>query len=273
LPAPGLAPLSHSLTSVSTWALFVGLRRDPPPLRYFGAPPSRGVCVGFLHALLFVFVRAVDRPRVLTVHGGLSVAGGWGVLAPDRHGLGILIGTFAWAVQRLALRSIGLACLVALHLDHLEFVREHLPEISFPWNLLGYPAAENLAFVQLTTITGIYGLLFSSPVSIHFSPGQSHQIFARRATVWLRQPATAILLIVAPLLPAWFRKISRTISRAPRSSIFLKSESYPPNWFKCIRRARRDRPISLAPSAEKPDLLVRPEAPLLSPFRILNSRR
>ena len=42
----------------------------------------------------------------------------------------------------------------------LEFVRAHLPEISFPWNLLGYPAAANLGVVQFTTVTGIYGLSF-----------------------------------------------------------------------------------------------------------------
>ena len=34
----------------------------------------------------------------------------------------------------------------------------HLPDIGFPWNLLGYVAAGNLAFVQLTAITGIFGL-------------------------------------------------------------------------------------------------------------------
>src|SRR2546429_2416658 len=40
----------------------------------------------------------------------------------------------------------------------MEFLLLHLPAIGFPWNLLGYAAAGNLAFVQLTTITGIFGL-------------------------------------------------------------------------------------------------------------------
>ena len=34
------------------------------------------------------------------------------------------------------------------------------PEISFPWNLLGYPAAANLGVAQITTVTGIYGVSF-----------------------------------------------------------------------------------------------------------------
>ena len=33
-----------------------------------------------------------------------------------------------------------------------------MPDIAFPWNLTGYPASGNLALVQLTSITGIYGL-------------------------------------------------------------------------------------------------------------------
>src|SRR5260370_24764246 len=74
---------------------------------------------------------------------------------------GILIGLFAWAVHRLSCQSIELACLGAPFIwVTFEFVRAHLPEISFPWNLLGYPASANLGLVQLTTITGIYGLSF-----------------------------------------------------------------------------------------------------------------
>src|SRR5262249_61618066 len=41
-----------------------------------------------------------------------------------------------------------------------EFPRAPLPEISFPWNLLGYPASANLGLLQATTITGVYGLSF-----------------------------------------------------------------------------------------------------------------
>ena len=35
-----------------------------------------------------------------------------------------------------------------------------MPDIGFPWNLLGYAASGNLALVQLASITGIYGLSF-----------------------------------------------------------------------------------------------------------------
>src|SRR5713101_5593837 len=130
-------------------------------LSLFGARPRVAFGCGFLHGLLFVLTSLPWIATVLTVHGGLSIAGGWALLLLIGIAWGILTGAFAWSVHRLSRRSIELACLGAPFLwVTFEFARAHLPEISFPWNLLGYPAAANLGLVQLTTITGIYGLSF-----------------------------------------------------------------------------------------------------------------
>src|SRR5260370_19829171 len=127
----------------------------------FGARPRVAFGCGFLHGLLFVLTSVPWIATVLTVHGSLPVAGGWGVLLLIAMAWGILIGLFASAVHRLSCRSIELACFGAPFIwVTFEFVRAHLPEISFPWNLLGYPAAANLGLVQLTSVTGIYGLSF-----------------------------------------------------------------------------------------------------------------
>src|SRR5258708_10956849 len=53
----------------------------------FGARPRVAFACGFLHGLLFVLTSVPWIATVLTVHGGLSAAGGWGVAA-DRGGLG-----------------------------------------------------------------------------------------------------------------------------------------------------------------------------------------
>src|SRR6266480_4388805 len=127
----------------------------------FGGRPRVALGCGFLHGLLFVLTSVPWIATVLTVHGGLSVAGGWGLLLLIAVAWGILVGGFAWAVHRLSRQSIELACIGAPFIwVTFEFIRAHLPEISFPWNLLGYPAGTNLAMVQLTTVTGIYGLSF-----------------------------------------------------------------------------------------------------------------
>src|SRR4029077_3860681 len=46
----------------------------------FGARPRVAFGCGFLHGLLFVLTSVPWIATVLTVHGGLPVAGGWGVL-------------------------------------------------------------------------------------------------------------------------------------------------------------------------------------------------
>src|SRR5260370_24010101 len=128
---------------------------------FFGARHRVAFGCGFLHGLLFALTSALWIATVLNVHGGLSIAGGWGVLLLIAIVWGIHFGAFAWGVHRLSRRSIVLACLGAPFIwVTFEFIRAQSPDISFPWNLLGYPAAANLGLVQLTTITGIYVLSF-----------------------------------------------------------------------------------------------------------------
>src|SRR2546429_4939792 len=130
-------------------------------LSLFGARPRVAFACGFLHGLLFVITALPWLATVLAVHGGISLAGGWSLLLLIAIAWGILTGGFAWSVHRLSLRSIDLACLGAPFLwVAFDFARAHLPEIGFPWNLLGYPASNNLALLQLATVTGIWGLSF-----------------------------------------------------------------------------------------------------------------
>src|SRR6516165_9054341 len=126
-----------------------------------GACPLIAFFCGFLHGLVFVLTCVPWIAEVLAVHGGMSSAAGWAVLLLIATVWGASIGLFAWTVQRLWRLSLALALFGAPFLwISTEVLRAYLPEISFPWGLLGYPAAENPALVQLTTITGIYGVSF-----------------------------------------------------------------------------------------------------------------
>src|SRR6266481_4215222 len=231
----------------------------------FGARPRVAFACGFLHGLLFVLTSLPWIATVLTVHGGLSVAGGWGLLLLIGVAWGILTGGFAWAVQRLFRRSVELACLGAPFLwVTFEFARAHLPEIGFPWNLLGYPSAANLGLVQLATITGIYGLSFLAAGfnALLVWTGASNML-TPRARITYAAAATAILLIAAlggqRLVP---QPQAHHFARAVQLN-FPEVESYSADWFQA-HAADLDEivRISLAPSAETPDLLAWPEAPV-----------
>jgi apolipoprotein N-acyltransferase len=239
----------------------------------FGARPGVALGCGFLHALLFVLTSVPWIATVLTVHGGLPVAGGWGLLLLIAMTWGILTGAFAWAVQRLSRQSIELACIGAPFLwVTFEFARAHLPEISFPWNLLGYPAAASLGLVQLTTITGVYGLSFLvAGFNALLAWTSASNSLTTRARLACAAAAAAILSITALAGPRLVpQSQARHFARAVQLN-FPEVESFPPDWFSAHAAdlAEVER-ISLAPSAEKPDLLVWPEAP--APFSFQDSQ-
>ena len=233
----------------------------------FGARPRVAFGCGFLHGLLFVLTSVPWIATVLTVHGGLPVAGGWGVLLLIAIAWGILIGSFAWAVHRLSRQSIGLACFGAPFIwVTFEFVRAHLPEISFPWNLLGYPAASNLGLVQLTTISGIYGLSFLvAAFNALLSWVSASNKLTLRRRIACAAAATGILLTTSWVAPRLVpQQQAQHFARAVQLN-FPEVESYPADWFR-VHAADLEEitRISLAPSLQKPDLLVWPEAP--APF-------
>jgi len=147
-----------------------------------------------------------------------------------------------------------------------EFVRAHLPEISFPWNLLGYPASANLALLQLTTTTGIYGLSFLvaafNGLLAWFDAAKTPSI-KRRLTILAS--AVVLLLLVAFLGPRLVPgDQAHHLARAVQPN-FPEVLEYPQDWFQLhIADMNELEQLSLATQGKPIDLLVWPEAP--APF-------
>jgi apolipoprotein N-acyltransferase len=242
----------------------------------FGARPKIAFLAGALNALFFVFTSVPWIATVLSVHGGLSTAGGWGVLFLIAAAWGVLTGTFAWMVNRLAQRSIALACIGAPFIwVTFEFVRAHLPEISFPWNLLGYPASANLALLQLTSITGIYGLSFLvaafNALIAWFDAAPTPSSARRLATL---AAVSALILAVMFFGPRFVpQPKANHYARAVQPN-FPEVESYPSNWFQLhIMDLDEIEHLSLAPGRHSTDLLIWPEAPAPFSFEDLQFAR
>lgn len=232
-----------------------------------GARPVVAFFCGFLHALLFVVTSVPWIATVLAVHGGMSHAAGWGVLLLIASVWGILTGLFAWCVQRVAQGSLILACVSApFFWVTFEFVRARLPEISFPWNLLGYPASANLALLQVTSVTGIWGLSFL--VAAFNALLAWAEMAPRPAPAKRTGIAGAVgLLILAVMFagPRLVPEVSGTHYARAVQPNFPEVDSYEPDWFQAhaadIDELAR---FSLEPTGHKPDLLIWPEAP--APF-------
>src|SRR5579864_7486618 len=233
----------------------------------FGASGRIAFACGFLHALLFVLTSVPWIATVLSVHGGLPIAGGWGILLLIAAAWGVLVGSFTLIVQRISRRSIELACVAAPFVwVTFEFVRAHLPESSFPWDLLGYPSAANLGLLQISTITGIYGL---SLLAAAFNALLAWAVASRKIALMQRMgiaaAAAAILLIAMYVGPRLVPEAkAQHFARAVQLN-FPEAQEYPADWFaKNAPQLDEVSKLSLAPDAENPDLLVWPEAP--APF-------
>ena len=233
----------------------------------FGTRPIVAFACGFVHAVAFVLASVPWIATVLAIHGGLPRLGGWAILLLIAATWGVLTGGFAWCVNRLSRRSVGYACAGAPFLwVTFEFARAHLPEISFPWNLLGYPASNNPALLQLATITGIYGLSFlvaAFNALVAWADAAPHPRVRRRLAVLGGAVAVVLLIVFAGpgLVP---EAEGRHYARAVQTN-FPEADAYPSDWFDANAQSMDEiEQLSLTPSQRHPDLIVWPEAP--APF-------
>ena len=177
---------------------------------------------------------------------------------------------FTLCVTWIARRDKSLAVLAAPFLwVALELARARMPDIAFPWNLLGYTAAGNLALVQLSSITGIYGL---SLVVAAYNTVVVWLIRSRGESRW-RLPAavlamfTLVLLAVALIGP-------RLVPTAQASQVahlvqtnLPQSMEYAANWdaLHAGDMSELDR-ISITAGQRDHGLVVWPEVP--APFSL-----
>ncbi|PYT71428.1 MAG: hypothetical protein DMG42_16630, partial [Acidobacteria bacterium] len=232
-----IAAVSGAALSLSFTGLYLGIYSwicvAALLLAVLGASGRVAFACGFFHALLFVVTSVPWIATVLSVHGGLPIAGGWGVLLLISAAWGVLAGGFTLTVDRISCRSIELACMAAPFVwVTFEFVRAHLPEISFPWNLLGYPASANLGLLQIAAFTGIYGLSF---LAAGFNALLAWAVASKRMElkqrVGIAGMATAVLAVatlVGPRLVPQAR--AQHFARAVQLN-FPEVPEYPSDWF------------------------------------------
>ena len=233
----------------------------------FGAKPRVAFFCGFLHMVAFVFASIPWIADVLALHGGMSRLAGWGVLTLIAMTLALSTAVFAWIINRISARSTTMACFAAPFVwVASEFLRARMPEISFPWNLLGYSAAANPALLQLTSITGIYGLSFLllafNALLAWADAARNISLMRRFATITIPLALVlGVMLFGGRFLPNV--KIDH-FARAVQPN-FPEVDSYPQDWFAVHRQDLDElQDLSLDSSSRHPDLIIWPEVP--APF-------
>jgi apolipoprotein N-acyltransferase len=238
-------------------------------LSVFGARAWIAFFCGFLHGLIFVLTCVPWIAVVLSVHGGMSTAAGWGVLLLIASVWGCSIGACTWMALRVSRLNLGLGLVSAPFLwISTEVFRAYLPEISFPWALLGYPAAGNPALVQLTTVTGIYG------VSFLVAAVNALLLWVLSATPEKKKSRLAVTAAVVVILLAVMNFGPRFVPKAEAHHVarvvqpnFPETEGYSGDWYadhQADMAELAQLSLQTVHGAQSPDFLIWPEAP--APF-------
>ena len=229
-----------------------------------GAPLKEAPLYGFLHGQVFYPVCLPWVDTVMRQYGNIDP---W--IAAAFVGLigfigGIICTIFSTGVALASRKSKLLACLVAPFLwTTLEYFRTNIPIIGSSWDLSGYPATRSLALLQITSVTGIYGLCF---LIAAFGALLAYAVLVGTRRVWTIAAAVTMLLIVAAfegpkLIPA---AASRYVAHLVQTN-FPQSESYPPDWL-VAHAGELDQleKISVDAAREQPGIIIWPEVP--APF-------
>ncbi len=140
---------------------------------------------------------------------------------------------FGWCFAWIAKRSIGLACLAAPFLwVAQEFGRRSVPEIGFPWNLLGYAGAHSLAIAQLAEVGGVWLLSFLVAAFNALLFWALMELRAgRRRPIFVLVGTSAALLIIAEFGDRWVPAAPADHEARLVQSNFPEPDSFPPDWL------------------------------------------
>ncbi len=246
------------------WIAVAGLM-----LAALGARSGEALLCGFLFGAAFYFTALPWIYTVMRVHGHLAPAAAVGVLAAMVAVLSFFTAAFAWCVTFVGRRSVGLACLAApFFWVAFELGRTHMPDLGFPWNLLGYAAAPSLALVQLGSLTGIYGLSFLVAAYSALLVWAVQAATRSRRRPWAILAGATMALIVAAVFGSRLvpQEAPTQVARLVQPNL-PQSTSYPVNWLALhagdLEEMER---FSLGSPPGQPALLVWPEVP--APFSL-----
>jgi apolipoprotein N-acyltransferase len=224
---------------------------------------------GFLHGIVFYPACLPWIAVVIRQYGDVEPFDAAGIVLLIGIAGGIILASFSTSLAWLSRKSSTAPFIIAPFLwVTLEFARTHLPYIGFPWNLTGYAASGNLAFLQLAPLTGIFGLSFAIAA---FNALLAWAVITRSRRAWASLGAVvAALVLIALAGPLLVPKPAGKYVAHLVQTNFPQSEHYPDNWLD-IHSGELDEleKISVDAAHKEPGIIVWPEVP--APFSLQDS--
>ena len=232
-----------------------------------GAPLKEAPLYGFLHGQVFYPVCLPWVDTVMRQYGNIDPLISAAFVGMIGFIGGLICATFSTGVALASRKSKLLACALAPFLwTTLEYFRTNIPIIGSSWDLSGYPAARSMALLQITSVTGIYGLCF---LIAAFGSLVAYAVITKTRQAWTSVAiATILLLLVVLIGPLLIPNASpRYVAHLVQTN-FPQSESYPPDWLQ-VHSGELDQleHISVDAARQFPGIIIWPEVP--APFSFL----
>ena len=231
-----------------------------------GAPLKEAPLYGFLHGQVFYPVCLPWVDTVMRQYGNIDP---W--IAAAFVGFigfvgGLICTMFSTGVALASRKSKLLACVIAPFLwTTLEYFRTNIPIIGSSWDLSGYPATRSLALLQITSVTGIYGLCF---LIAAYGALLAYAVLVDTRRAWKIAVAVTVVLIAVAvggshLVPS---ATPRYVAHLVQTN-FPQSESYPADWL-TIHAGELDQlqQISVDAARQQAGIIIWPEVP--APFSL-----
>jgi apolipoprotein N-acyltransferase len=231
-----------------------------------GAPLKEAPLYGFLHGQVFYPVCLPWVDTVMRQYGNIDpwIAAGFVGLIGFIGGL--ICAMFSTGVALASRKSQLLACVIAPFLwTTLEYFRTNIPIIGSSWDLSGYPATRSLALLQITSVTGIFGLCF---LIAAYGALLAYAVLVNRRRVWeVAVAVTLLLIIVAVGGPYLIPNATPGYVAHLVQTNFPQSESYPADWLTAhAGELNQLQQISVDAAKQQPGIIIWPEVP--APFSL-----
>jgi apolipoprotein N-acyltransferase len=235
-------------------------------LASFGARPAVAPLYGFLHAIVFYPMSVPWMAEVVQQYGNVPPLIAAGLLLLVSVAGGVIVAVFTWGIAFASPRNALITWALAPDLwVALEYARAHLPIFAFPWNLIGYAASSHLALLQVTAVTGIYGLSY---IVAAYGSLVAYAIVSGRQRDWKIVLASAAALILIAFAGRYFvpSENPRYVAHLVQTN-FAQSYEYQADWM-TQHAGDLDElvEISIDAARKNPGVIVWPEAP--APFTL-----
>ncbi len=235
-----------------------------------------GLITGVVHYLTLLYWLI----PMMETYGNIPLWLGSGLIFLLALYLGSYFAVFSAILKKFCAQPLSIFFLIPVLIVSFEYLRTFLFS-GFPWELLGYSQYNRLPLIQISDITGVYGVSFIVAlvngalfiVLLNLTRGRWQDSFVSNKAAAGSAALTALMLAAVILYGNQRIKTIdelQSVSPAAKISVIQGNIDQSKKWESAYQQATVDKYIrlSLSTASESPELIVWPET--ATPFYFLS---